>query len=52
LEDLTVTWHEHITKGTLELGWQEAEQAFHISASNLKLGALSSFSLINGKGIP
>jgi hypothetical protein len=43
LADLPVTWRDRITKGTLKLGWQEAPQAFHILASNLKLGAPASF---------
>lgn len=52
LADLPVTWRERITEGTLELGWQEAERAFHVSASNLKLGAPASFQRSMRKDYP
>jgi hypothetical protein len=38
LADLPVTWKDRLTEGTLELGWQQAKRAYHVSASKLKLG--------------
>jgi hypothetical protein len=43
LAGLPVTWKERITEGTLELGWQDKERAYHVSAKTSKLGAPPSF---------
>jgi hypothetical protein len=38
-----VTWKGQLSKGTLELGWQDAKCAFHISKKGLHQGAPASF---------
>jgi hypothetical protein len=43
LADLPVTWHDRLTKGTLELGWQTAKQAYHISSKGITQGMPRSF---------
>jgi hypothetical protein len=44
LADLPVTWKERLSKGTFELGWQEAsERAYYVSAKGLSQGVPASF---------
>jgi hypothetical protein len=43
LANLPVTWKDQLSVGTFELGWQDAERAYHVSAKGLKQGAPASF---------
>jgi hypothetical protein len=43
LTDPPVTWKDRISERTLELGWQQIEQANHVSAIGLKDGVPGSF---------
>jgi hypothetical protein len=43
LADLPVTWHDRLTEGTLELGWQTPERAYHVSSKGLTQGVPRSF---------
>jgi hypothetical protein len=43
LADLPVTWQDRLTEGSLELGWQTPERAFHVSAKGITQGIPRSF---------
>jgi hypothetical protein len=43
LVDLPVTWEDRITEGSLELGWQATERAYHVSAVRITGGIPRSF---------
>jgi hypothetical protein len=43
LADLPVTWEDRITEGSLELGWQATERAYHVSAAGITGGIPRSF---------
>jgi hypothetical protein len=47
-----VTWKDPLSEGTLELGWQETEWAYHVSAKGLKLGAPAWFQRSMGTDYP
>jgi hypothetical protein len=38
LADLLVTWEDRITEGSLKLGWQATERAYHVSAAGITGG--------------
>jgi hypothetical protein len=43
LADLPVTWKDRMSEGTFQLGWQESERAYHVSAKGLQQGSPASF---------
>jgi hypothetical protein len=43
LADLPVMWEDRITEGSLELGWQATERAYHVSAAGITGGIPRSF---------
>jgi hypothetical protein len=43
LSDLPVTWHDCLSEGTLKLGWQTPERAYHVSSKGITQGIPKSF---------